>query len=88
MLLFAIMYSEGEARATPKEIKKMTFSEKMISKYGAARWEEMKKEANKHDKEDMVVIRGSDLLNHSVTALIMTGNSYDGELDKIAKKIK
>ncbi len=47
-MLFAIIHSEGDARASPMEIKKMTFGEKMISKYGATRWEEMKKEADNY----------------------------------------
>lgn len=60
-----------------------TFSERMIAKYGAERWAEMNAEVDAYQNREMVTITGADLLNHSVTALIMTGNSYTGELDKI-----
>ena len=63
-----------------------TFSDRMIAKYGAKRWAGMNAEVNAYQNQEMVVIKGSDLLNHSVTALLMTGNSYTGELDKIAEE--
>ncbi|BBK09122.1 hypothetical protein [Klebsiella phage 05F01] len=53
----------------------MTFSEKMIAKFGAKRWEEMQKEREDRKSEPKVIITGIDLLNHSVTNYIMTGNS-------------
>lgn len=60
-----------------------TFSEKMIAKYGEKRWAEMNAKVDAYQNREVVTITGADLLNHSVTALIMTGNSYTGELDKI-----
>ena len=60
-----------------------TFSEKMIAKYGEQRWAEMNAKVDAYQNREMVTITGADLLNHSVTALVMTGNSYTGELDKI-----
>lgn len=54
----------------------MTFSERMILKFGAKRWEEMKKAHEENKNQEMVVIRGTDLLNHTVANYIMTGNSY------------
>lgn len=60
-----------------------TFSEKMIAKYGEKRWADMNAKADAYQNRELVTITGADLLNHSVTALIMTGNSYTGELDKI-----
>lgn len=60
-----------------------TFSERMIAKYGETRWAEMSAKVDAYQNREMVTITGADLLNHSVTALVMTGNSYTGELDKI-----
>ena len=53
----------------------MTFSERMIAKFGAKRWEEMKAKHEEQKNQEMVVITGVDLLNHSVANYIMTGNS-------------
>ena len=53
----------------------------MIKKYGEAKWAEMVSKSNR--KNEVVIIKGSDLLNHSLASLIMTGTSYDGALDKI-----
>lgn len=53
----------------------MTFSEKMIAKFGAKRWEEMQAEHEARKSQEMVVITGIDLLNHSIANYIMTGNS-------------
>ena len=57
------------------------FSSRMIKKYGEAKWAEMVSKSNR--KNEVVIIKGSDLLNHSLASLIMTGTSYDGALDKI-----
>lgn len=65
-----------------------TFSEKMIAKYGKQRWAEMNAKVDAYQNREMVTITGADLLNHSVTALVMTGNSYTGELDKITAEKK
>ncbi len=54
----------------------MNFEQRMITKFGAKRWEEMKKSMKKRKNEEMVVITGTDLLNHSVTNYIISGNSY------------
>lgn len=54
----------------------MNFEQRMIAKFGAKRWEEMKKEHEEKKNEEMVVITGTDLLNHSVTDYIISGNSY------------
>ena len=48
----------------------------MVAKFGAKRWEEMKKEHEERKNEEMVVITGTDLLNHSVTNYIISGKSY------------
>lgn len=53
----------------------MTFSEKMAAKFGAKRWEEIQAKHEEKKKQEMVVITGVDLLNHSVANYIMTGNS-------------
>ena len=65
-----------------------TFSDRMIAKYGAKRWAGMNAEVDAYQNREMVTITGADLLNHSVTALVMTGNSYTGELDKITAEKK
>lgn len=54
----------------------MNFEQRMIAKFGVKRWEEMKKEHEEKKTEEMVVITGTDLLNHSVTNYIISGNSY------------
>lgn len=53
----------------------MTFTERMISKFGAKRWEEMQTEHEAKKSQEMVTITGLDLLNHSVANYVMTGNS-------------
>lgn len=53
----------------------MNFSEHMIKKFGAKRWEEMKAEVEARKNEPKVVITGIDLLNHSFANYVMTGNS-------------
>lgn len=60
-----------------------TFSSRMIQKYGEAKWAEMVSKANRQN--DVVVIKYSDMLNHNVASLVMTGDSYDGALDKIKR---
>ncbi|WMI36756.1 hypothetical protein [Salmonella phage SUT_S820] len=54
----------------------MNFEQRMITKFGAKRWGEMKKEHEEKKNEEMVVITGTDLLNHSVTNYIISDNSY------------
>ncbi|URC22248.1 hypothetical protein CHUUTOTORO_01630 [Serratia phage vB_SmaM-ChuuTotoro] len=53
----------------------MTFTERMINKFGAKRWEEMQAEHEAKKGQEMVTITGLDLLNHSVANYVMTGNS-------------
>lgn len=53
----------------------MGFNEKMIAKFGAKRWEEMQARNEASKNQEMVTIKGTDLLNHSVANYIMTGNS-------------
>lgn len=53
----------------------MNFTEKMIAKFGAKRWEEMKAEHEARKNQEMVVITGVDLINHSWANYVMTGNS-------------
>lgn len=61
----------------------MTFSERMIAKYGQKRWEEMQAEQKAYENREMVTITGLDKLNHSVANYVMTGDSLSK--DAIAK---
>lgn len=61
----------------------MTFSEKMIAKYGEARWEEMKAKAEASRNEPKVEITFRDMLNHSVAQYVMTGDSNSNALPEV-----